>query len=214
VRLGKQAQFPLRDEALRVRMPGSVADEEPARLLLNPCSDDPEKHLTFDDKGLVHAASNDAGVESDMGAYSIDVYALQRKGLVEERYRVLTSLKFNIGLLRKFVMELARLRATDTRDAAAIVFMEQQIANVTNELIRITARDAPYLSMIRGYVRRTKKNGELRDLENTGIDLETLLQDGRGAAGCSRRPDHEGGCHAGGNAAAVDARLRLEPQPS
>jgi hypothetical protein len=31
--------------------PHGTLQEEPVRLLLNPCLDDPEEHLTFDDEG-------------------------------------------------------------------------------------------------------------------------------------------------------------------
>ncbi|HJZ96453.1 MAG TPA: hypothetical protein VKE70_08090, partial [Candidatus Solibacter sp.] len=104
VLLGKHTQFPLRSEKARVRKHSrDVSSEEAHRLLLDPCTDDPEQHLTFDEQGLIHPRNG-----SDMGLTSIAVYALQRKPLVEERLGVLNGIIFQLEQLRIAVRELAR----------------------------------------------------------------------------------------------------------
>ena len=51
---GKLDRFPLRDEAQRITSHlQDVANEDDARLLLNPCLDKPERHLRFDREGNV-----------------------------------------------------------------------------------------------------------------------------------------------------------------
>lgn len=176
VRLGKQAQFPLRTEELRVRChTGSLDTEEPARLLLHPCIDDPEKHLTFDDQGLVYAAEDATGARSDMATISIDVYALQRKALVEERLRVLNTLKVIIDELRDVVIEFNALQRATEPNETALDFKRNQIRRLHEHLQTFTHQDAPYLAMIRGYIRRKKGEGAFTDLEAAGIDLENLL---------------------------------------
>jgi uncharacterized protein (TIGR02646 family) len=165
VLLGKQAQFPLRDESLRVRRhTGSVDLEEPARLLLNPCIDDPEAHLTFDELGLVHPAADGHGIESEMGATSISIYALQRKLLVEERLRVLNDLRVAIAELRDVVIDIGELRNAPVRDPGQLQRKENQLQRMRLHIGSFTGKQAPYLAMVRGYIRRQKRAGEFKDL--------------------------------------------------
>lgn len=94
---GKGNHFPLADEAARSRR--SHEDhtrEEP--LILDPCGhNDPRDHLLFSEDGLVEPRPDADGVPSVHGAETIDILALQRKGLVFERrekaLRILGDLK-------------------------------------------------------------------------------------------------------------------------
>jgi uncharacterized protein (TIGR02646 family) len=175
VKLGKHTQFPLRDETIRVRLHNvSVAAEEPARLLLDPCTDDPEEHLTFDEQGLVHPRIDATGQPSEKGKVSIDVYALQRKGLVEERVRVINDVVFKFGQLRDLVQDVANLIA-GRQPQGLIDSKLDQIQNLKAHLAMSMANDAPFLGMIRDYIRRSKALGKFDDLIKNGIDPEKLL---------------------------------------
>ena len=112
VKLGKATQFPLLREAGRIRNanPG-VASEEALRLLINPCRDRPERHLTFDQEGLVDPRLDTLGKASKKGEASIAAYALQRKELVEERKRVLNSLILLVEQLRRSIQDLSDFMA-------------------------------------------------------------------------------------------------------
>lgn len=84
--MGKKNQFPLSDNKKRVRSHKKKIDlEEPYRLLIDPCLEDPLDHLEFDDKGLVFAKKNQDQVPSIKGQVSIEVFALVRMKLVEAR---------------------------------------------------------------------------------------------------------------------------------
>ncbi|MDR6757463.1 hypothetical protein J2Y48_002759 [Mycoplana sp. BE70] len=101
--MGKGTQFPLADESKRVRShDDDVALEEEVRLLLHPCIDDPEEQLTFDEQGLVHPAMLKDG-PSQKGKASINVYALQRKLLVEERLTEINALRTSLMHLQSYV---------------------------------------------------------------------------------------------------------------
>ena len=76
---GKLDQFPLSDESTRAMKPGDNLAAE-ARLLLDPCADDPSLHLTFGLKGRAKPV-----VGSAMGATTIEVCNLNRKRLREQR---------------------------------------------------------------------------------------------------------------------------------
>jgi len=97
------------NEGGRVRThQADITAEEPFRLLLNPCTDRPAEHLTFDDQGLVHPQPDAHGQPSEKGRISIAVYALQRKRLVEERLRVLDRLRFQLAQLNHLVPHHSR----------------------------------------------------------------------------------------------------------
>jgi uncharacterized protein (TIGR02646 family) len=83
VTMGKANFFPLEDETKRASQPGEESNEEP--LLLNPCHDDPAQHLKFTEDGAVQPTMNSKGEPSAKGERSIQIYALCRPELVEER---------------------------------------------------------------------------------------------------------------------------------
>jgi uncharacterized protein (TIGR02646 family) len=174
VTLGKEAQFPLSDETVRVRVRGSIAAEEPARLLLHPCLDEPEEHLTFDKEGLVRAREDSLGQPSAKGAFSITVYALQRKELKEERLRVLTQLRLHLNTLGYLVKNQNTL---ESRQATASELDEniKQIAAIRDAVRGMLARDAAYLAMVRGWIRDANARGEFDNLLQFGINLVAMI---------------------------------------
>jgi hypothetical protein len=138
---GKDTCFPVTGPRVMRRPQPRDADrvlgmEHP--LLLNPCADNPQEHLTYwldrrDHIGLVlPVASEGAGPAlppltedaaeiiahahsvgiSERGAVSIQVYGLNRIGLVQERTKVLRKLEF----LGEIVVDLFEL-AADIEDA-------------------------------------------------------------------------------------------------
>jgi uncharacterized protein (TIGR02646 family) len=168
--LGKHTQFPLRDEKARVRRhTADIQKEENHRLLLDPCTDDPERHLTYDKEGLIYPRRS-----SEMGKTSIAVYALQRQPLVEERLLVLNDVIFQLEQLRIAVAELAKA-GRQHWTPQEIEAKHQQIKAIRDHLAKRMARNAPYLGMIRDYIRRAKAKGEFHDLIKNGIDPARLL---------------------------------------
>jgi uncharacterized protein (TIGR02646 family) len=169
VRLGKLAQFPLSDETQRVRK-GAVDAEEAARLLLNPCEDHPEEHLTFDDEGLIHARSNNQNLPSKKGEVSITVYALQRKYLVEARVKTLNNCKLLFEQLTHLVTLHNGLTSQALRDSNAT-----QIAKVRDALREMFQASQPYLGMLRQWVRDAIGRGEFARLVQFGIEPASLI---------------------------------------
>lgn len=170
IKLGKHTQFPLSDESIRVRSHLlEVADEEQHRLLLHPCIDWPEDHLTYDSNGLVFPR-----VPGDQkAATSIFVYALQRKGLVEERKRVLNELQLKLELLKFLAIELNAMDRTIT--ASVRQGKLDQIGLQMKGICQMFANSAPYLGMLRDYIRRNLLLGTFVDIHSARIDLGRLL---------------------------------------
>lgn len=87
---GKWDRFPTEDGFWADTVRG-VRKEKP--LLLNPWIDDPEKHLIFDDTGVV-------GFKTRRGEVTIDVLGLNRDDLIDERKEACTRAKEDLrGLL-------------------------------------------------------------------------------------------------------------------
>lgn len=79
--LGKSDYFPVEDERKRARSPASLRNEKP--LLLNPCRDDPSKHLAFSDDGAIHPIHS--GKRARRAKVTIDGYGLNRLALLQAR---------------------------------------------------------------------------------------------------------------------------------
>jgi uncharacterized protein (TIGR02646 family) len=172
-RLGKSTQFPLVVEAGRVRSHLDLLDAEEAhRLLLDPCVDRPEDHLSYDDQGLVRPRVLAGNQPSSKAAASIEVYALQRKGLVEERLRILNDAKLKLVQLSHLVAMHNDLAGVNAAKAAANLV---QIQALSANLRDMLAPTSPYLGMLRDLIRTTKAAGGFADLIQFGIDPEELI---------------------------------------
>jgi uncharacterized protein (TIGR02646 family) len=80
---GKANYFPLWDESARAKNAAGVKKEYP--LLLNPCDEDPDPYLRFDEEGFVRPAPNLRNFKKAKAERSIDIYGLGREDLVRER---------------------------------------------------------------------------------------------------------------------------------
>jgi uncharacterized protein (TIGR02646 family) len=91
---GKANAFPIASENKRATRPGE--EKEEGRLLLHPYFDHPEKHIEFvwdnPDWGWIQPKRNGSGRPSAKGAKTIQVCALQRKGLIRARKERIRSL--------------------------------------------------------------------------------------------------------------------------
>lgn len=169
--LGKGSQFPLADETKRVRSHASdVVTEADARLLLNPCIDKPEEHLTFDETGLVRAVIN--GVESPKGKSSIDVYALQRKDLVEARRDEINELRSKVEDIQRLVRQHNTLSSLGKAAAHARADNLDHIAKVLNGIMMMMFPSAQYVAAKRAWLRAAQQRGEFETIGKFGIKLE------------------------------------------
>lgn len=155
VNSGKQDAFPIRGPA-RAQTPTCDLDAEDP-LLLDPTRDDPDAHLDYHTErpylialALPAANPNEPNGLSERGAVSIQVYGLNRLGLVQERTRLLRRLDFLGGL----VIELSTLAqeaadfggAFNLRVAARLRLLAGEILS---EIRSLTEADAPYSAMVR-----------------------------------------------------------------
>lgn len=116
---GKLNQFPLLTELYRLNyMHGQIffTDpdaysqafnlEEAERLLLNPCEDNVEKYFKYEELGLILPMDNLIGIEKERAIISINVYALQRMGLVQAREEKIIRIKAQMQRVEEAITNL------------------------------------------------------------------------------------------------------------
>lgn len=176
VALGKGSQFPLSDATVRVRHHDhDIAAEQPACLLLHPCLDRPENHIVFDAEGLVRPVGQGAGA-SEKGRISIDVYALQRKHLVEARRGEVARLREKVDTLIFLVRQHNALAAV-TGDTAGL--RADNAAEIEKCLASIKAMMVPsaeYVAAKRDWLRAADAAGEFSTLATFGIEMISLAR--------------------------------------
>jgi uncharacterized protein (TIGR02646 family) len=145
---GKANRFPVASEKSRARSPGQEAKER--RLLLHPYLDRPEEHLRFvvgTDSvrdGEVEPVRSARGRPSRMGRASIEVYALQRIGLIEKRRAVLRALLAHLAAAAG--LKAAAMRHPDDRD------LVDAFRAAVADIARYTAPEQEYAAMCRQVV--------------------------------------------------------------
>lgn len=139
---GKANLFPVENEDQRATAPGEEAQER--RLLLHPCRDFPEAHLEFLEEGLVRPKLKSGGQPSPKGVASIEVYGLQRMGLVSMRRDRLKLVLAQIKRVARLVERLDR----DPDDVELQGWLEEEMA----ELQRLQQADQPYAAMAQQFI--------------------------------------------------------------
>ena len=104
IKLGKGNRFPILRPKKRVCRRNGEQNEE--RLLIDPTVDTPSSHLAFDVDGLVTG-------RSPKGWKSIEVFALSRRDLVEDRRDHATQI---LGRIRVLKREYARYKKSRSKN--------------------------------------------------------------------------------------------------
>lgn len=176
---GKKDAFPIAGTRARLAT-DSLASEE--ALLINPCEEDPSQSISFHVEaapliGLalpvgagpaaaipvanpVAAAVAAAAAASGLnvrGAVSIQVYGLNRLGLVQERTRVLRRLEF----LGSMVIEIASIAQdleghADPKVRLAVDRLTRLQDLILAQLLRATEPEEPYSRMVHEWLVRFK----------------------------------------------------------
>ncbi|MNK88013.1 hypothetical protein D3C87_1079630 [compost metagenome] len=147
ISVGKLDQFPLRAPGEWIQNhTAQLNSEEPHRLLLNPCTDQPEKHFSYDlTEGLMIPAD-------DRASTSIEVYALRRILLVQERKTLLISL---LGHLEELLYCLENFDNDPNQRNRDAVMRNWKFVN------SFTANEANYAGMCRFVVKHVLKKNNI-----------------------------------------------------
>ncbi|MDR6845679.1 hypothetical protein [Flavobacterium granuli] len=145
---GKLDQFPLDPEELRLQNPHSVLeDEEEARLLIDPCTDDPREHFEYENTEAVIIPL------TPKGRTSMQVYVLQRPYLVKERKIQMLRL---FGQMECVSRELGRLNRDSTDNGQQDIFEKE-----FQRLMEYADAKAVYAGMCRFFIGKFLKDNDL-----------------------------------------------------
>lgn len=137
---GKGNLFPLSEEGRRLTARQAVTQEEPYRLLLDPCRDDPNLHLRFHCDGFVTAREEGDGL-SLKGKTSIRVYGLDRVDLRDRRKAIATQLLYVVKRLNDDLRDLEETSSVRARQYAL-----DAMSHINKNFLNT---DRPFLAMSR-----------------------------------------------------------------
>ncbi|HVS33459.1 MAG TPA: retron system putative HNH endonuclease [Thermoanaerobaculia bacterium] len=143
--VGKGERFPLEKGCKRAAAPDEEKAERP--LLLNPCLEDPEKHFEFTEDAIVRP-SRGAGAVKERAQASIEVYALNRSGLVEERLQLLRLLQRRAGMIESLMTIVDREDVPET----IRTLVEDLITHEMDELRKTCEPGRPFSLMARQFI--------------------------------------------------------------
>jgi len=160
ITLGKQNQFPLSNKRLYNRVRSHVSwkkgkgkEDDKARLIINPCIDNPEKHLQYNEEGMIipkKVRKNGKKVDDPKGSSSIEVYALQRMYLVQERRKRLIDLNLQINHVNEL---FKKLNDTDfISNPVMVAYYEGKLKENVDILFHFTHKKMNYAAMCRQFV--------------------------------------------------------------
>lgn len=165
---GKMNQFALQDEKFRLKHElQTLEEEEPYRLLIDPCRDKPEQLLDFQDSGVVKTKQK-TGIAAERASYSIDVFMLQREILVKvrrERYLVVMDKIVYIRKFSPYVIKDIKARNKSARHMLDREQLEKTFMQLM-ELLDVNNIKAEYIALSRQY-----SNSFITEYGNTLTDL-------------------------------------------
>ncbi len=128
---GKHSKFPLASPDHAVDETG-IANEIP--LLIDPSSEDPSTHLGFviapKKEVAAFAPVNAAGVEDPKGRTSIDIYGLNRPGLVKARTSRLSCFEFALRSIERGRLDAEKHKGDLTRYNEALARLRLELREV------------------------------------------------------------------------------------
>jgi uncharacterized protein (TIGR02646 family) len=178
---GKANWFPLPSGQKHARAPADVAQETP--LLLNPCEDDPNQHLSFEEDGRVRGLANDGTTPSERGSTSIEVFGLMRIELVAER-------KERAILIRSTIRRIQRVERQSASDPSLLDDVEllTEYEDDVTALKTYVAATAPYAGMARQILERVAPELSERLADSASASIPKK----RGASAVRAQPANSG----------------------
>ncbi|GEQ86445.1 hypothetical protein ULMS_19530 [Patiriisocius marinistellae] len=165
--MGKANHFPLSDESKRVRLhTEDISIEDEFVQIINPCREDPEAHLIFEDNGQVTA-------KDEKGEKSIAVYGLFRADLVLKRSQVSRDLSSSLTDLVLIIQQLDQLEAANISTDIILKLLRVNLENLKFAF----QIDAEYLALKRQKLKRFIKQNPISNqkLTEMGIPLLNFL---------------------------------------
>lgn len=174
-------RFPVRGERCALGTPHGAIEEDP--LLLDPCGPVPPEELVFGDDGRVAS-------ETERGRCTIEMFALNRSGLVSERRRAASAFRsvYGSAIRRKGNLLFGVVRRELSPDAPFLAMKRQLLARLlATASPEARARVGPLLGGVavpeapeRQQVARAALNADFREWEQSAEAYSVDTKDGAG----------------------------------
>lgn len=148
-KLGKANRFPIEDENKRCKKPGDEDNEKP--LLINPCKDNPEEYLEFSEECVVQAKLDNSGKPHEKANVSIEIYALNRPILVQDRQEIFLHVEMHIDDITDLTEDL--LNENDLEKQEKI---KERINRKMKTLEQLTEPKHQYILMVKQRIEKFK----------------------------------------------------------
>jgi uncharacterized protein (TIGR02646 family) len=157
--IGKHEQFPIASEKFRVMEPddAKLKIEEAKRMIINPCEEDPEYFFEYAEEekkeGIIMEKTTLKKAEKEKARKSIDVYALQRKDLVEVRRKAFLDIISRLDSFDKFLKNYNDL----PKEKRELPERKNDLKGERNKLLQLVQSDQRYAGMARQLIGRYLK---------------------------------------------------------
>lgn len=142
--LGKKDRFPI--SGTRAMTPSDSLPSERPRLV-NPCDEDPDEMFVFDSQLAVVVPRAQSGIKRGRALDSIEVYGLNRSGLVTDRLHVLRMIDHHLEVIRLLTQVRDQLDEIDLEELSAIV--DDVISLEIRQILKMRDPDQPYAGLAR-----------------------------------------------------------------
>lgn len=141
---GKLDYFPLSDEKSRVGYGQALEREEKVRLLINPCIENPEKIIQYNEDGEILPLLNISGRQEAMVKESVEIFGLQRSQLHKDRKEKWLVTQSHIIRIKEYYKDFLRHKDAEYLD---------RLRRELDELNKSIADDKEHLGVSRFVIR-------------------------------------------------------------
>ncbi|MEH6940151.1 hypothetical protein V7056_20240, partial [Bacillus sp. JJ664] len=123
----KGNQFPLTNYNKRKKNQTHKITEKP--LLINPCKEDPSRHLSFENDGTIVARTK-------KGEKSIEVYGLYRSELTDDRREIIKDILWKISQIKSYINTISDYnQMIESNEFDNSKFIKSRNDNITNMIM-------------------------------------------------------------------------------
>lgn len=140
---GKANKFPIVDENNRAQNPDDEVNE--TALLLDPCKDKPSQYLDFLVDGSVRPKNGSKEKKFAKGQYSIEVYGLDREGLVRVRKEIMKRLKSQMQNICSYTLNV--------NESPGIARHIDDLKRAKKEMKNFATKASTYLALVKPMIR-------------------------------------------------------------
>lgn len=144
--MGKMDQFPLETDGVHVQShENDISTEEPFRLLINPCIENPEDFFKYDYGSGVIIPKPSSRKDKKMAEESIRVYVLQRVPLVQARERKSIEILAQIQRVKEAIKNLSDF--SDNSNSIKQIYFDKILKKELKKLKQFLSPQEEYLGL-------------------------------------------------------------------